>query len=226
VVTVSKWAQKGFINIDLNAHGIPNGRPQEFYTALAEGALKDYRTRGRESRETYYFLNMYLRELRALDFLAAQPEWDGRTLIMLGVSQGGAQAIAAAALDSRISRLITASPALCDNTGMVAGRIAGWPKLVPIDAAGQPDRAILEASRYFDTVNFAQRVKVPTYFSIGFIDTITPPTSSYAAANAIPAPKVVDPEVLYGHGIPNDAFWPRLDALVEAEVAAARNGRG
>jgi cephalosporin-C deacetylase-like acetyl esterase len=225
VVTVSKWAQKGFITIDLNAHGLPNGRPDEFYAGLAKGELQDYRTRGRESRETYYFLNMYLREWRALDFLAAQPEWDGRTLIMLGVSQGGAQAIAAAAFDSRITRLITASPALCDNTGMVADRVAGWPKLVTIDAAGRPDPAILQASRYFDTVNFARRVQVPTYFSIGFIDTITPPTSSYAAANAIPAPKVVDPEVRYGHGIPNDGFWPRLDALVEAEVAAARKGR-
>jgi cephalosporin-C deacetylase-like acetyl esterase len=226
VVTVSKWAQKGFITIDLNAHGIPNGRPDEFYAELANGELKDYRTRGRESRETYYFLHMYLRELRALDFLAEQPEWDGRTLIMLGVSQGGAQAIAAAALDSRVSRLITAFPALCDNTGMVVGRISGWPKLVPIDPAGQPDPVILEVSRYFDTVNFAERVKVPTYFSVGFIDTVTPATSSYAAANAIPAPKVVEPEPAYGHGIPNDAFWPRLDALIEAEAVAARKAGG
>jgi cephalosporin-C deacetylase-like acetyl esterase len=225
VVTVSKWAQKDFIAIDLNAHGIPNGRPDEFYAGLANGELKDYRTRGRESRETYYFLNMYLRELRALDFLAAQPEWDGRTLIMLGVSQGGAQAITAAALDARVSRLITGFPALCDNTGMVVGRISGWPKLVPVDAAGRPDPAILQASRYFDTVNFAERIKVPTYFSIGFIDTVTPPTSSYAAANAISAPKVVEPEAADGHGIPNDAFWPRLHALIEAEAAAARNGR-
>jgi cephalosporin-C deacetylase-like acetyl esterase len=221
VIAVSKYAQQGFINIDLNAHGIPNGKPAEFYSALAEGELKDYRLRGKESRETFYFLNMYLRELRALDFLAAQPEWDGRTLIMLGVSQGGAQAIAATALDPRVSMLFTSSPALCDTTGLMAGRISGWPKMVPVDAAGRPDAAVLETARYFDTTNFAKRVRVPTYFAIGFIDTVTPPTGCYLAFNNIPGPKVVEHEPGHGHGIDNEAFWPKLEAMIAKEGAAA-----
>ena len=44
------WAGKGFLALDINAHGIPNGRPAEFYKNLADGELKDYRGRGRESR--------------------------------------------------------------------------------------------------------------------------------------------------------------------------------
>ncbi len=34
--------------------------------------------------------------IRAIDFLTAQPEWDGRTVIVYGSSQGGFQALAAA----------------------------------------------------------------------------------------------------------------------------------
>ncbi len=39
---------------------------------------------------------MFLRMERAIDFLASQPEWDGRILIVTGSSQGGGQAIVAA----------------------------------------------------------------------------------------------------------------------------------
>ena len=37
--------------MDINAHGIANGRPESFYQDLAAGELKDYRTAGREDRE-------------------------------------------------------------------------------------------------------------------------------------------------------------------------------
>ncbi len=38
-----------------NAHGLPNGKPKEFYSDLAAGDLKDYRARGRYSRDEIYF---------------------------------------------------------------------------------------------------------------------------------------------------------------------------
>ena len=161
---VCGWAGTGFLTLDINAHGLPNGKPREYYDALATGGLKDYRTRGSASRETYYFLGMFLRAQRALDFLTAQPEWDGRTLVANGGSQGGAQAIAAAGLDKRVSFLVAIEPAMCDHTGMVIGRPVGWPKIVLKGADGKPDPATLQAARYFDSVNFAARVKAPAYF--------------------------------------------------------------
>ena len=72
------WANKGMLALDLNAHGLPNGQAESYYTNLAATDLKDYRTHGRESRETIYFLGMFLRLVRAIDALTAQPEWDGR----------------------------------------------------------------------------------------------------------------------------------------------------
>lgn len=185
------WAKQGFLALDINAHGLPNGKPEAFYTDLANGPLKDYRSQGRDSRETVYFLGMFLRLVRAMDFLTAQPEWDGRTLIVHGSSQGGAQAIVAAGLDPRVTFFAAGVPAMCDHTGSAVGRVSGWPKIVPTGPDGQPDAKVVEAVRYYDAMNFAARAKAPGILTVGFIDTTCPPTSVYAAYNVLTAPKEV-----------------------------------
>jgi cephalosporin-C deacetylase-like acetyl esterase len=215
----ARWAQKGCIVLWTNAHGIPNGKPKDYYNALANGDLKDYRTRGRESRETYYFLGMYLRVQRGLDFLTSQPEWDGRTLIIIGGSQGGAQSIVGAALDQRVTFIVAMNAAMCDHTGMVAGRIAGWPKLVPIDKEGKPDPAALETSRYFDCVNFAPRVKAQVFGWEGFLDVVAPPTGVYAAYNALPGKKEIVNDPSHGHATDGMKVWPTVAKVVLAHIA-------
>lgn len=196
------WAlnEGGMLSMDINAHGLPNGKPKEFYDALAAGELKDYRIEHPEDREKIYFKGMFLRLMRALDFLTAQPEWDGKTLIVYGASQGGFQAFAAAGLDSRVSFICAGVPAGCDHTASQANRIAGWPKIVPLDKEGKPNAAALQASRYFDNVNFATRAKCEgAVVTVGFIDTTCPPTSVYAAYNALTMPKEIHTDILSGH---------------------------
>lgn len=196
------WAanEGGMLSLDINAHGIPNGKPKEFYDALAAGELKDYRSLGNKDREQCYFKGMFLRLIRAIDFLTAQPEWDGKTLIVYGSSQGGFQAFAAAGLDERVSFFCAGVPAGCDHTGSQANRIAGWPKIVPNDAEGKPDAAALQTSRYFDCVNFATRAQCKgAAVTVGFIDTTCPPTSVYAAYNALTIPKALHADILSGH---------------------------
>ena len=75
---------------------------------------------------------MFLRLVRALDFLTSRPEWDGKHLIVIGHSQGGGQALAAGGLDPRVTLIASGVPAICDHSGRAAGRINGWPKLVPL----------------------------------------------------------------------------------------------
>ncbi len=178
--TVNRTKNLNVLSMDINAHGIPNGRPQSFYSDLAKGELKGYPFFGAGDRDKCYFLGMFLRMERAIDFLTSQPEWDGRILIVTGSSQGGGQAIVAAGLDPRVTLITANVPALCDHTGMVVGRIAGWPKLVP--AKGATDQEI-QAARYFDCMNFATRAKAAGVFSAGFIDPTAPPTSIYAMYN-------------------------------------------
>lgn len=203
----------GVLAMDINAHGIANGKPKAFYDDLDAGELKGYRYVGREDREACYFLGMFLRLVRALEFLKAQPEWDGKVLIVRGGSQGGGQSIAAAGLDSQVTFISAGVPAICDHSGRVAGRVPGWPKLVP-EIDGKPDPAVLEVARYFDCMNFATRAKAEGIFDVGYIDTTCPPTSVYAMYNNWPGKKEIMIVPLMGH-----ATSPRF---VEATNKAIR----
>lgn len=202
VLASTHWSVKedGMLALDINAHGLPNGKPDEFYKALADGELKNYRAMGNQDREQCYFKGMFLRMLRAIDFLTAQPEWDGKTVIVYGSSQGGFQALAAAGLDARVTFICAGVPAGCDHTGGAANRISGWPKFVPNDAQGQPDPLAQQTARYFDCVNFASRARCKgAAVTVGFIDTTCPPTSVYAAYNALSIPKTIHADVDAGH---------------------------
>jgi len=197
---VGSWVDQNMLHLDINAHGLPNGESTKYYTDLyASAKYKGYPAFGRDSRESSYFLGMFLRMVRAIDFLTAQPEWDGKTLIAYGTSQGGYQAIAAAALDSRVSFFVAGVPAGNDHSGMMVNRISGWPKLVTLDAEGKPNEKILQASRYVDGMNFATRIKVPGFFTVGFIDTTCPPTSVYAMYNNLKGEKKIFNDITAKH---------------------------
>lgn len=205
-----KGAKEGFLSMDINAHGISNGKPKEFYTALAGGTLKGYPHSGRENRDTVYFRGMFLRIVRALDFLTAQPEWNGKVVAVIGHSQGGAQALVAGGLNPRVTFIGSGVPAMCDHSGRAANRINGWPKIVPMGADGKPDPKILEAARYYDAVNFASRFKGEAIVSAGFIDTTCPATTCYAAYNQLKGKKHMIDKPQMGHAAPRDvqdAFW-------------------
>jgi len=208
-----KGAQSGFLSMDINAHGLPNGKPGSFYSEQSAGALNNYRYAGRESRDTIYFRGMYLRLVRAIDFLTSQPEWNGRHVVVVGHSQGGGQSLVAGGLDDRVTFIAPGVPAICDHSGQAAGRINGWPKLVPNGPDGKPDPTILEAARYVDAVNFATRCKADAIMSVGFIDAVCPPSSCYAAFNALQGSRTIINEPLMGHAAPahiQDAFFARI----------------
>lgn len=196
------WAQRQMLALDINAHGIANGKPKQFYEALAQGELKGYRYFGRSNREANYFGDMFLRDLRALDFLCAQPEWDGKTLIVYGSSQGGYQAIATAGLDERVTLLVAGVPAGCDHTGYKVQRVNGWPKWVSRNAEGVFNEDEAETARYFDASNFAARCKAKeAIFTVGYIDGVCPPSSVYATYNALPVKKQILEEFKGTHTI-------------------------
>ena len=210
-----KGANEGMLSLDINAHGLPNGKSAEFYKEQYSGPLKGYPHFGREDRETTYFVGMFLRLIRALDYLTSQPEWDGKTLIVIGHSQGGGQALAAGGLDQRVTFIATGVPAICDHSGRAAGRINGWPKLVTTLPDGSPAGAELKAARYVDAVNFASRTKADAIMSVGFIDVTCPPSSCYAAYNQLKGKKQIINKPLMCHAAPGDVHKAFIDAVKE-----------
>ncbi|MCF6311452.1 MAG: acetylxylan esterase [Verrucomicrobiales bacterium] len=209
----------GFLSMDINAHGIPNGKPKAYYDQLygKDGRLKGYPLFGRENRDAVYFKNMFLRMIRAIDFLTAQPEWDGKTVAVIGHSQGGYQALVAGGLDDRVTFIGAGVPAGCDHTGMLRKRISGWPKLVPMQKDGKPDAVIAENARYYDAVNFASRYHGEAILSVGFIDRTCPPTSVYAAYNVLKGKKSIINKPAMGHAAPapvSKAFYEALKSHI------------
>ncbi len=205
VYSLNPWwvkgpAGQGFLALDINAHAIENGKPQSYYDDLSKGELKDYPHQGRDSRDTSYFLRMYLSCYRAAEYLAHRPDWDGKHFIVEGGSQGGGQTLVTAALDPHITAAAADVPAMCDHTARVVGRAPGWPNLVATGPDGKPDPKQLQASRYFDAVNFAREIKVPIIVGTGFADVVCKSSSVYAAFNVIPSKDkkmILDP--LSGH---------------------------
>ena len=57
------------------------------------GIPTNYNAVGNTDREKSYFLDMYLRDSRVLDYLASRPDWDGKTVVLTGGSMGGQQSI-------------------------------------------------------------------------------------------------------------------------------------
>lgn len=210
-----KGANAGMLSMDINAHGIPNGKPVQFYKDLSQGALKGYSRAGRQNRETTYFRGMFLRLVRAIDFLASQPEWDGKTIAVIGHSQGGGQALVAGGIDDRVTFIATGVPAICDHSGRAAGRINGWPKLVNTLQNGKPNPKALKAGQYVDAVNFASRCKSDAIMSVGFIDGVCPPSSCYAAYNLLSGKKQVINKPLMGHAAPADIQTAFFNAILE-----------
>lgn len=209
----------GALSFDLNAHGMLNGQSEEYYKELEDGELNRYWDLGVESRETYYFRAMYLRMLRSIEFLTQQPEWDGKRILVIGESQGGGQALAAAGLDSRVSAVVATVPAMCDFSGILAERKSGWPQ--PIESNGDSDE-ILNTVRYFDTAHMLRGSKATLVVEIGMIDTTCPSTSIYAAVNQSKGEKTLYPVPYRGHSWPtgtNREIWDKtVHAAKEAFV--------
>jgi len=164
---------------------------------------------------------MYLRIVRAIDFLTAQPEWDGRVVVVRGDSQGGGQALVAGGLDSRVTMVAAGVPAMCDHSGRVVGRAAGWPGLVPVREDGSPDPTVLQVARYFDAVNFCTRARARTIICVGFIDTTCPPSGGYAAYNVLRGPKTMFNMPGTGHQM-NDQAYAALDGAITEYLREAR----
>lgn len=183
-------AAEGFITLDLYIHGHPVIHDRDYYVDLQHNALKAYQYRGVEDRDSFYYKNVLLGCVRAVDLIHALPKFDGNNIGAWGSSQGGALSIMTTALEKRIDYLVALCPAMADFPGYLHGRAGGWPHFFTQPELYEDKTAqVVETLSYFDVVNFAKRLTVPGFYSWGFNDPTTPPTSIYAAYNSIQAPR-------------------------------------
>ena len=110
---------------------------------------RNYQTVGNTDREKSYFLNMYLRDSRALDYLLTRPDWDGKTIVLTGGSMGGQQSLVLAGLrPEKITAVLVCVPAGADANGDLHGRKAGYPNWPSGQSGRDEDRALFRHRQF------------------------------------------------------------------------------
>jgi cephalosporin-C deacetylase len=199
---VAQRAAEGWLMVNVDSHDKLPSDPDG-------GIPRNYQSAGNTDRETSYFLNMYLRDSRVLDYVLSRPDWDGKTIVLTGGSMGGQQSLALAGLrPEKISAVLVCVPAGADSNGDLHGRKAGYPNW-PSD---KPE--VMRTALYFDTVNFASRIQAPVMAGLGFIDTISPPAGVLTALNQIPGAKEPLPMIESEH----DNLTPQKGAACPART--------
>ncbi len=181
-------AQQGYLAFNIQPHNVPATEPDSFYAGLP-AAVKNYTQVHQRDRERNSFVEMYLRGCRAVDLITTRPDWDGKTLVLLGTSMGGQQSIAVAGLHPKVSHMIVNVPAGCDIAARPFGRSETYP-FYP-----QDDAKALDVAGYIDGTHFAPNIKAMSLVAMGFVDTVCPPAGIWAAYNLIQGPKRVVPLV-------------------------------
>lgn len=185
------FPEHGVIRLITEIHGMDPRMPENYFEdirATFDGKVKGYLYQGLDSRDHYYMKQVYLGLVRCIELLTSLPEWDGRNVITMGGSQGGALALITAALDNRVNLCVANHPALSDMAAAAEpGRAHGFPHFSKTD--GMLTDAHLQTLAYYDVVCFAPYIKAKTFLTWGFNDNTCPPTTSYAVWNLLQCPK-------------------------------------
>lgn len=182
-------AKRGVIHLTIGIHGIPVDRDSLLYNELRATALQAYYNYGVEDRDLYYYKRVFVGVVRAGDFIASLPQFDGENYVVQGGSQGGGLSLVAAALDPRVKGIAVTHPAMADQFAYLYGRPGGWPHIFQDTTRMRGMAEKKETLRYYDAVNFARLVKVPGFYTWGYNDNTVVPTSSWVAYNEITSPK-------------------------------------
>lgn len=179
--------QKGFITFNINAHGLPNRQPQKFYSdILADKTRNPYFQSAEKRYEMFCF--MFLRALRALEYVRTLSEWNGKDLVVSGGSQGGVQTLAAAALDKNVTLAAPTIPAMVGSAEFMYRKNVedAWPRPYSREYYKKQDvKDIAGKFDYIDGAFFMRRINCELHIAVGLFDFHA--AHVFAAFNGCPA---------------------------------------
>jgi cephalosporin-C deacetylase len=198
------WATAGFAQLVVDTRGQGSG--------WTTGATADpgrsgpsqpgFLTRGIEAPETYYYRRVYADACRAVEALRGYPAVDPRRVVAAGASQGGALALAVAALvPDAVAAVLCDVPFLCDvRRAATIAQSDPYLELVRYLAAHR-DRVeqTFATLAHFDGAVLARLATAPALFSVAMMDPVCPPTTVFAAYNAYAGPKDIAVYEFNGH---------------------------
>ncbi|GAA4934619.1 acetylxylan esterase [Actinoplanes utahensis] len=140
-------------------------------------------TRGILSPADYYYRRLIADAVRAVHAVRELPGADPDRVAVVGNSQGGLLALAAAGLIPDLAAALVSAPFLCDIERGVEH--ASGPPYAEISAYlavhRDAEEAVWRTLSYVDGVSFARRATAPGHFGIGLRDTVCPPVTGRTA---------------------------------------------
>ncbi len=199
------WAAEGCCHAMMDCRG--QGGRSEDNGRVRGPTLRGHIVRGLEDPDPTRLLyrQIFLDTVQLARVVLAFPEVDPARVGSCGASQGGALALACAALEPRISRTAPVYPFLCDyqRTWEMDQAREAYEELRLFFRAFDPrherEREIFTRLGYIDVQHLAPRIRARTLMFTGLMDTICLPSTQFAAFNRIPTPKEVVLYPDFGH---------------------------
>jgi cephalosporin-C deacetylase len=180
-VLITPWYSKGAIPppISLAKRGIAalefQARGFEVDQSSYPLANSWYILDGIETPESYVYREIVAHALRGLDFLAARPEVDAKSLAVMGASQGGGVSLLVAGLDPRVSAVAADFPFLTDWPESLAAPGSPYADVRKYISEHPSQRAaVMKTVSYYDTLDVADRIRVPILVQTGLKDRTCP----------------------------------------------------
>ncbi len=162
-----------------------------------------------DSPEKLYYRQAFLDTAQLARIVMAMREVDEHQVVAMGGSQGGGLTLACVALEPRVRKAAPTFPFLSDyqriwEMDLATGAYAELKTFFRHwDPRHEREAEIFERLGYIDVQHLAPRIKAEILMGTGLSDTITPPSTQFAAYNKIQSKKnvVIYPD--FGHeGLP------------------------
>ncbi|MFD2627800.1 acetylxylan esterase [Oceanobacillus kapialis] len=193
-----KWLIQGYavLAVDIRGHG-ESGDAAAYSTDVTGSWV----TKGILDKQEYYYRNVYVDAVRAIDFLCGREEIDNGRIAVIGSSMGGGITLAAAALDDRPKLAVADMPNMCDIPLAMEQKFEGSLTVVENFLRQHPQytEQVYKTLSYFDHVNLAEQITCRIRFAVGLRDIVCPPQPSYGVYNLVQAPKSMEVYPFGGH---------------------------
>jgi cephalosporin-C deacetylase len=173
-------------------------------------------TRGLARPEDYYYTRLFTDAVRAVETASELEEVDSGKVAVSGMSQGGGMALASAALlGDTVVACHADVPFMCDIWRAITltgdapyGEVSEFlsRQVDMVDTA-------METLSYVDCALLARRITADCLVSVGLMDTICPPSTVFAAYNAIYSHKEIAVFEFGVHEIPPSHLERQLTHL-------------